>query len=64
MTSHLNILLASVSSDAMVTGILERIEKTLEVVRHSPHMGTPREQLTHGLRVTFYHSYQGGFLQG
>jgi toxin ParE1/3/4 len=33
------------------------VGKTLDVVRQSPLMGTKREQLGTGLRVTFHHPY-------
>ena len=41
----------------MATRFLDRVAKTIEVVRQSPLMGTTREPLGSGLRVTFQHPY-------
>ena len=41
----------------MASRFLERVGATLDVVRQSPLMGSSREQLSVGLRVTFHHPY-------
>ncbi len=41
----------------MASRFLERVGATLDVVWQSPLMGSSREQLSVGLRVTFHHPY-------
>ena len=41
----------------VATSFLEALGKTITVLQHSPLIGTTREQLAIGLRVTFHHPY-------
>jgi len=45
------------AGEAVATDFLDRVGKTMHVVRQSPLMGTTREQFGVGLRVTFHHPY-------
>ncbi|HWF60269.1 MAG TPA: type II toxin-antitoxin system RelE/ParE family toxin [Nitrospira sp.] len=49
--------IATEVGETTATRYLDRITKTIDVVRHSPLIGTTRDRLSMGLRVTFHHPY-------
>ncbi|NHI03674.1 hypothetical protein DYY67_2350 [Candidatus Nitrosotalea sp. TS] len=49
--------IATEAGEPTATRYLDRITKTIDVARHSPLIGTTRDQLGTGLRVTFHHPY-------
>jgi toxin ParE1/3/4 len=49
--------MATEADETIATRFLDRVAKTIEVVRQSPLMGPTREPLGSGLRVTFHHPY-------
>lgn len=48
---------ATEADETIATRFLDRVAKTIEVVRQSPLMGTTREPLGSDVRVTFQHLY-------
>ncbi len=49
--------IATEAGETTATRYLDQLTKAIEVVRHSPLIGTTRDQLGTGMRVTVHHPY-------